>query len=236
MTPAHLALLLSLAATILLLMAGPGVRAGWWEFSTGFQILRWAAFTGIAGAVLALVLVAVPRIRRSGLPSLLFALVLGLLVAYVPWHGLRQARSLPAIHDITTDTARPPEFVAVLPLRADAPNSPQYPGAEVASAQAKAYPDIRPLTMPVPTAVAFERTLETAREMGWEIVAADPVDGRIEATDTTFWFGFKDDVVVRVSEAGQGSRIDVRSVSRVGKSDVGANAARIHKYLDRLEE
>lgn len=236
MTPAHFALLLSLAATILLLMAGPGVRAGWWEFSTGFQILRWAAFTGIAGAVLALVLVAIPRVRRSGLPSLLFALVLGLVVAYVPWHELRQAKSLPPIHDITTDTARPPEFVAVLPLRADAPNPTGYAGAEVAEAQARAYPDIRPHSMPVPTAVAFDRAVEAAREMGWEIVAVDPVAGRIEATDTTFWFGFKDDVVVRVTGEGEGSRIDVRSVSRVGQSDVGANAARIRKYLQRLED
>ncbi|MDQ3270069.1 MAG: DUF1499 domain-containing protein [Pseudomonadota bacterium] len=235
MTPAHLALLFSLAATMLLLMAGPGVRAGWWEFSTGFQILRWAAFTGLAGAVLALVLLAVPRIRRSGLPSLLFALGLGLLVAYVPWQGLRKATSLPPIHDITTDTTRPPEFVAVLPLRADAPNSTRYAGAEIARAQAEAYPDIRPHTLPVPTAVAFDRAVGTARDMGWEIVAADPAQGRIEATDTTFWFGFKDDVVVRVSASGEGSRIDVRSVSRVGKSDVGANAARIREYLQRLE-
>ena len=68
--------------------------------------------------------------------------------------------------------------------------------------------------------------------MGWEIVASDPAAGRIEATDTTFWFGFKDDVVVRVAAAPDGSRVDVRSLSRVGLSDVGTNAARIRKYLD----
>ncbi|MDQ3287533.1 MAG: DUF1499 domain-containing protein [Pseudomonadota bacterium] len=235
MTPAHLALLLSLAATILLLMAGPGVRAGWWEFSTGFQILKWAAFTGIAGALVALIMVAIPRVRRSGLPSLMFALVLGLAVAYVPWQGLRQARSVPPIHDITTDTETPPEFVAVLPLRADAPNSTSYAGSEVAEAQLEAYPDIRPYIMSAPAPIAFEQALEAAREMGWEIVAADPVAGRIEATDTTFWFGFKDDVVVRVSQEVEGTRIDVRSVSRVGKSDVGANAERIREYLDHLD-
>lgn len=235
MTPAHLAVLLSLAASILLLMAGPGVRAGWWEFSTGFQLMRWAAFTGLAAASLALALVLVPRIRRSGLPALAFALVLGLLVAFVPWQGLRQARSVPAIHDITTDTARPPEFVAILPLRADAPNSAVYAGEEVATAQTAAYPDIRPLILDVTPEVAFDRALEAAGQMGWEMVDADPAQGRIEATDTTFWFGFKDDVVVRVSAHGDGSKLDVRSVSRVGKSDVGANAKRIREYLERVE-
>lgn len=235
MTPAHLAVLLSLAASILLLMAGPGVRAGWWEFSTGFQLMRWAAFTGLAAASLAVALLLVPRVRRSGLPALVFALALGLLVAFIPWQGLRQARSVPAIHDITTDTEQPPEFVAILPLRADAPNSAEYAGDEVSEAQIAAYPDIRPLTLEVTPEAAFARALEAAAQMGWEIVDTNPAQGRIEATDTTFWFGFKDDVVVRVSAYGDGSRVDVRSVSRVGKSDVGANAKRIRKYLERVE-
>jgi uncharacterized protein (DUF1499 family) len=83
---------------------------------------------------------------------------------------------------------------------------------------------------------AFDRALATARAMGWEIIASDPTAGRIEATDTTLWFGFKDDVVVRVEAAPGGSRVDVRSLSRVGLSDVGTNAARIEKYLTALGE
>ncbi|HEU0306092.1 MAG TPA: DUF1499 domain-containing protein, partial [Lysobacter sp.] len=75
---------------------------------------------------------------------------------------------------------------------------------------------------------------QVARDMGWELVAADATAGRIEATDTTLWFGFKDDIVVRVEAEGSGSRIDVRSLSRVGKSDVGTNAKRIHAYLQAL--
>jgi len=155
-------------------------------------------------------------------------------VAYVPWHGLRQARSVPPIHDITTDTEQPPQFVAVLPLRADAPNATEYEGAEIARQQVEAYPDIATHRLPVPPDAAFTRALEAAREMGWEIVAAEPGEGRIEATDTTFWFGFKDDVVIRVAADGSGSKVDVRSVSRVGGSDVGANAKRIGDYLRRL--
>lgn len=236
MKPAHLAILLSLVAAALLLLAGPGARMEWWEFRTGFQLMRWAAYTGLAAAALAAALMAVPRSRKAGLPMLLFALVLGLLVAYVPWHGLRQARSVPPIHDITTDTAQPPQFVAVMPLRADAPNSAEYEGAAIAEQQLAAYPDIGTHRMPVSPADAFTRALDAARQMGWDIVDSDPAAGRIEATDTTLWFGFKDDVVIRVAADGAGSKVDVRSVSRVGGSDVGANAKRIRAYLRRLHD
>jgi uncharacterized protein (DUF1499 family) len=93
---------------------------------------------------------------------------------------------------------------------------------------------VQPLTLPVPPAQAFDRALAAARAMGWEIVDAAADQGRVEATATTFWFGFKDDVVVRVRPDASGSRIDVRSLSRVGRSDLGANAQRIRTYLDRL--
>jgi len=234
MKPAHLAVVLSLVAAALLLLAGPGTRMEWWDFRTGFELMRWAAYAGIAAAALAAAMLVVPQARRAAVVALSFALVLGLAVAYVPWHGLRQARSVPPIHDITTDTEQPPQFVAVLPLRADAPNATEYEGAEIARQQVEAYPDIATHRLPVPPDAAFTRALEAAREMGWEIVAAEPGEGRIEATDTTFWFGFKDDVVIRVAADGSGSKVDVRSVSRVGGSDVGANAKRIGDYLRRL--
>lgn len=234
MKSVHFAFLLSLIAIVLLLAAGPGTRLELWEFRTGFQLMKWAAFAGLAAAALATVMFLLPRTRRTGPAWLLVALVLGLGVAFVPWNGMRQARAVPPIHDITTDTERPPEFVAVLPLRADAPNPAEYGGPEVAQAQLAAYPDLRPLRLALPPAEAFERAQQVARDMGWELVAADATAGRIEATDTTLWFGFKDDIVVRVEAEGSGSRIDVRSLSRVGKSDVGTNAKRIRAYLQAL--
>jgi uncharacterized protein (DUF1499 family) len=82
----------------------------------------------------------------------------------------------------------------------------------------------------------FKRAEATARAMGWEIVAAEPGEGRIEATDTTMWFGFKDDIVIRIVPEGEGSRLDIRSMSRVGKSDLGKNADRIRKFLAALKE
>ncbi len=234
MNPATIPLLLGIIATLLLLLAGPGTRLDLWEFRTGFQLLRWAAYTGLAASALALVMLLLPSIRRRGLAGLVVALLLGLGVAFVPWSGMRQARSLPPIHDISTDTKRPPEFVAVLPLRADAPNPAEYGGPEVATAQIAAYPDLQTHRMAAAPAQAFERAQQAARGLGWEIVSADPAGGRIEATDTTFWFGFKDDVVIRIEPDGAGSRVDVRSVSRVGGSDVGANAARIRAFLKAL--
>jgi len=166
---------------------------------------------------------------------LVLVLVASAAMLWLPWRWMQQARRLPPIHDVTTDTADPPVFVAVLPLRAGARNSAEYGGDSIAALQQRGYPDIRPLRLDVLPDSAFSRAEDAARAMGWEIVAADAAARRIEATATTRWFGFKDDVVVRVRPDGDtGSRVDVRSVSRVGRSDVGANAARIRAYLARL--
>ncbi|HET9440620.1 MAG TPA: DUF1499 domain-containing protein [Longimicrobiales bacterium] len=221
-------------ATILLAsaLAGLGSRWGWWHFSTGFDILRWAAYACFLVVLLALFALT----RRRGWPLALFGLIAALVVLANGWLMMRKARSVPAIHDITTDTNNPPAFVAVLPLRADAPNSAAYEGAEIAAQQKEAYPDVVPLRLPIPAQQAFARALDEAEDMGWTIVQAAPAEGRIEATARTFWFGFKDDVVVRITPADGGSIVDVRSVSRVGRGDVGANAARIREYLDELRD
>jgi uncharacterized protein (DUF1499 family) len=222
--------LLGLLAAVSVLAAGPGTRFGLWGFRTGFSALRWGAYAGLAAAAVAVLLLVV-RPKSGGVVPLVLGLVLGLGAAFVPWRWMQQARGVPPIHDITTDLDRPPKFVAVLPLRVGAPNPATYGGSAVAEAQRRSYPDIKPLLLSVPVAAAYQQALASARGMGWELVASDSAAGRIEATATTPWFGFKDDVVVRVRPDGSGSRIDVRSVSRVGKSDVGANAKRIRTYL-----
>lgn len=226
--------LLALVAIVLLLISGIGVHLAWWKFTTGFVLLRWAAYVGLATAVLGVLMLIVPATRRGHGAALVIAVVIGLGVAWMPWHWMQLARSVPAIHDITTDTVDPPVFVAILPLRKDAANSAVYGGAEIAAKQHAAYPDIKPLTLAVPPGRAFEIALAAAKDMGWAIDAEVPDEGRIEATATTFWFGFKDDVVVRVRAHDTGSVIDVRSESRVGKSDVGTNAARVRAYLAKL--
>lgn len=229
----RLAPLLAAAAVFLLLAAGAGTRLGLWSFSTGFLLLRWGAYLGIFAAGLGLLSLLWRPPGGRVWPGALAALA-GIIAALVPYRWMQQAQRVPPIHDITTDTERPPEFRAVLPLRADAPNPAGYGGAEIAAQQREGYPDIAPLALEQPPAEVFPWALDAAREMGWEVVAADSAAGRIEATATTAWFGFKDDVVVRITPAAGGSRVDVRSVSRVGTSDVGANAERIREYLGRL--
>jgi uncharacterized protein (DUF1499 family) len=224
----------SALAAALLLLAGPGTRLGLWQFPTGFSVLQWGAYLGLASAALAIILLLVRRPFGRDARVLLLAIGLSALAAGVPYYWLQIARRVPPIHDVTTDTENPPAFVAVLPLRADAPNSSVYGGAEVAVQQQKAFPDIQPLELPVAPPIALSHAVEAARRMGWAIVAVDSVAGRLEATATTGWFGFKDDVVVRVQPAATGSRIDVRSESRVGGSDVGTNARRIRAYLRAL--
>ena len=232
---APVALVIAIAAALLLLVAGPGTRLGLWEFGTGFTMMRWALYLGLGGAALALVLLLFPRTRRGRGAILAAALIIGIGTAWVPWSGYQKATSLPPIHDITTDTETPPQFVDVTPLRAEAPNPVDYPGEDVAKQQREAYPDILPLELSESADLTFDRALETARDLGWEIVSAVAADGRIEATATTFWFGFKDDVVIRVTPAGSGSRLDIRSKSRVGRSDVGANAARIRNFVKSFQ-
>jgi len=232
---------LAVAAALAAVAAGLGARVEAWDFRAGFQILRWAAYGGLAAAALSLLglglAIAGRRSGPRGRALLLGALglVIGLVVAWIPWSWKQRAESVPPIHDITTDLADPPAFEAILPLRRDAPNPSEYGGDSIAAQQREGYPDLGPLTLDTPPDAAFLRALEAVRDMGWEIVESDPDRGRIEATATTPWFGFKDDVVVRVRSAPEGSRVDVRSVSRVGRSDVGTNARRIRDYLEMVD-
>jgi uncharacterized protein (DUF1499 family) len=233
---ALLALFLAMASAATLASTGPLYRAQIVGLGPAFTILRWSLYGAIATLMVAVVAMVIAVRRGKSMTIPIIALVLVVAAFALPVSKLRQASRVPPIHDITTDTDRPPSFVSVVPLRAAAPNPVEYGGPEVAAQQRQGYPDVQPLSLPSPPDQAFDRALAAARKMGWEIVASDPPSGRIEATDTTFWFGFKDDVVIRVAAAPNGSRIDVRSLSRVGLSDVGTNAARIRKYLAALKE
>ena len=225
------------AAFVMLIASGPGTRLGLWPWQTGLSLVKWAAYTGMAGAVGAVALIlalAVPRWRaRPWVP--LVALCFALAAFAPPLILLEKAKSVPPIHDITTDAFDPPVFVALMPMRKQTPNGADYGGMEVAKKQQQGYPDIKPLIVKTPPGETVQKAIDAARASGWEIVSSDAPSGRIEATDTTLWFGFKDDVVIRVRpDPSGGSRVDVRSVSRVGESDVGANAKRIREFLSRL--
>jgi uncharacterized protein (DUF1499 family) len=226
----------AVAAFVMLVFAGPGTRMGLWPWQTGLALLTWAAYTGLAagaGALVLIVLLALPRWRsRPWIP--VAALVIAIVAVAPPMMLLRKAEGLPPIHDITTDPYDPPVFQALMPERLKAPNGAAYGGLEIAKQQQKGYPDIHTLILKAPPSETVQRAIDAARACGWEIVSSDAASGRIEATATSAWFGFKDDIVVRVRPEGSGSRLDVRSVSRVGQSDLGANAARLREFLKRL--
>jgi uncharacterized protein (DUF1499 family) len=227
--------ILAAGAVLLLLASGPGARFGAWHWSIGLGMLRWTVYLGSAAAILALAGLALRNVRRGHAGMLAVALVAGLVAAAVPLRFQQLARGAPPIHEVTTDPEDPPAFVAVLALRVTAPNPPEYGGEKIAAQQRAAYPDIQPVVLALPVKEAFARAHGVSQALGWEVVAVDADAGRIEASDTTPWFGFKDDVVVRVLPAGTtGSRIDVRSKSRVGRGDAGANAKRVRKFLAAL--
>jgi uncharacterized protein (DUF1499 family) len=227
-------LVLGVVAVIILVCAGPGTRMGIWPWRAGLLLLSVSAALGVAVVVIALAQIAVPAWRRPAPKLLMAAFVLGAL-AIVPVMLLySKAKRVPPIHDITTDFADPPAFVALVAARKDAPNGIAYAGPEVAAKQRGYYSEVYPVVVKQPPAEAFQKALDAARASGWDVVASDVASGRIEATDTTAWFGFKDDIVVRVRPVEGGSRIDARSMSRVGRSDLGANAERLRKFLAKL--
>jgi len=234
---ARVGLALTVVGALSLLLSGVGTRWDWWDYRTGFLILRWTLYGGVAIIVVAvagLILGLLARTGRSLLVSLV-TLVLLAAVAAVPVGALRSAGRVPPIHDITTDLDDPPRFVAVLPLRQGAPNTAEYAGAALAAQQRAGYPGLASVRFAAPPDQVFARAVEVARGLGWQIVAAVPAEGRLEATDRTRWFGFRDDVVVRVAAESTGTRVDVRSVSRVGRSDLGTNARRIRRFEEALE-
>jgi uncharacterized protein (DUF1499 family) len=215
-----------------LLLAGPiGSRAGFWTFIVGFGLIALSVVLGLLGMSLSVV----GGFRTGMWTTAMWGIGAGLVVVVIPSAVAVSARGAPPIHEITTDPEDPPPFVAIVPLRREAPNPAEYGGEEVARQQRQAYPDIEPLVLSMGVRAAFDRALAVVRDLGWDVVDSQQTEGRIEAVDTTFWFGFKDDVVIRLRGMGTGTRVDVRSKSRVGLGDTGTNARRVRELLRRLQ-
>jgi branched-subunit amino acid ABC-type transport system permease component len=225
------AIFAALAAAALIL-SGPGTRWGWWDFKVGLLLFA-AAF--VAG-LLALLISGIAWLRTRPNPTAAIATITGALIVLLPLAQVAGARGKPRIHDISTDLANPPHFSAILPLRASAANgAPDRIDDVTAGLQRAGYPDLATLDLPLAENAAFAKAVEAAKAMEWEIVSMRPADGILEATATTAWFGFRDDIVVRIRPAGEHSRVDVRSTSRVGRGDAGKNADRIRRYFHLLK-
>jgi uncharacterized protein (DUF1499 family) len=236
----RLGLALAVLAIVLLALAPLGWRLGLWHYRVSFfWLMQFSAYAAIAAVVISLLsLVWWSSMARAGRVAALLGLVLGAVFVYVPWHWNQLRTAYPPIHDITTDMANPPAFspAQLAERQAEQGGTVEY-DAKIAEQQKQAYPDIQPMKSALPTGEAFKRALDTAQGMsGWRIVASDAQSGRIEAAQRSTFFGFTDDVVIRVTPDGPGSRIDIRSESRQGRNDFGVNATRVRAYLAALKQ
>lgn len=173
------------------------------------------------------------RRRLAGVLTLVPAVLVAGFALYVPWKMADLAKSHPPIHDISTDLDSPPDFVALKPAREKSPNGWSWNGNS--SLQRQHYADVAPAMLKLPREKALPVVESVARGMGMSMVEANLAEGRVEASDRTAWFGFTDDVVIRLRSEGDGTRIDIRSASRVGVSDLGKNAERVRDLLARLK-
>ena len=226
--------LVSLSAFLLVALPGPLYKYGVVDLGTAFTGFKFGVFAGIAALIL-LVLQILFKRKTVTLGSTIMALLLSTIAIAIPLSMLNKGKSVPPIHDISTDLVNPPEFVAIAPLRADAPNPVEYAGVEVATQQRAAYPELQTLHYPQSKSKLVEATKQAINNLGWQLVNIDADQGIIEATDRTMWFGFKDDVIVRITDNGSKRLVDIRSKSRVGGSDLGKNAERIHGFIEELD-
>ena len=169
--------------------------------------------------------------HRGASRHCLMALLISLPVLFSILTMGTNAAKCPPIHDITTDTVHPPKLSFGGQQRGSNENSVLYAGPTVAQQQQQAYADIKPLETTMPPAKAYAQALNTARALEWRIEQEAPAEGIIQATDRSRIFGFVDDIAIRITAKEGGSRIDLRSASRAGVSDLGVNAKRIRAYI-----
>lgn len=236
----------AMAIALAIATSGPGARFGVWDYGFGLTLLRQLALPALIASGLAAIAFVYALLRARPLAwAPLLATIAAASAASVPLQMKARAEANPFIHDITTDFENPPPILAA----ADLPrkNPAAYAGAEpapravppisTADAQRQAFPDIAPLELPISVGEATAKAKAAIAQMKMEILAEGP-DGdetgagwRIEAASTSAWFGFKDDFIVRLTSTENGVRVDVRSKSRVGVSDLGANAARVRAFM-----
>ncbi|MDQ4087562.1 MAG: DUF1499 domain-containing protein [Pseudomonadota bacterium] len=229
------------------LVAALGSAEGAWHFRSAFTVLRYAAFAAAAGIVVAIAGAIVSRRAGRGLvvTNLVALLVAAGFVAFIG-NQVRIVRSVPAIHDISTNLEDLPQFFRLTVRSDNLDTIPDLGRPELAALpplerwkaiHRESYGDIATIRVPWSVAETVERARALAEERGWEIAAVDPQRGILEATETSRFFRFKDDVVVRVrpDSDGSGAMVDMRSISRVGVSDVGVNARRVRSFLADLQ-
>ena len=241
-----LAVFLAVLIPVFFAGASLGTKFGLWDWRFGFGKLtvgygpKLMMLTAIV-AFIALLFSLVVK-PRKGILSALLCLAVPIIGMGYGQKMRTKARSLPFIHDITTDRQNPPTFTdTIIKRRAACKNGLEYIGTTVgkdkklvSDLQASGYPDIKSLHYNQSPKIVFDKAVKALKMTGLAAMSANKDTGVLEATATSFWFGFTDDVVIRIHPDADGSLVDIRSVSCVGMSDVGVNAARIRKIRDTL--
>lgn len=223
-------------AAVLLPLGALGTRIEAWDYIVGFALLLLGGLIGLVGVGCGIAGIIVARRRSQDRNLWIVASGMAVSFAVVVLLGMLLLRALaaPPISQVSTDTENPPDISAILPLRGEDSNSPELDATTIRPVQELYYPWMQPLFVPAPPTEVLVSALELLEAMNMKIVANLPERGLIHAVDTTFWFGFKDDVAVRIRRYGEGSLVDVRSISRVGVSDLGTNANRVKEILRRF--
>ncbi len=213
-----------------ILLSGIGYRLQWWHFSTGFTITEWAIYAAALGFILSLfgLYKTRPSGTLRGFTMNILAIILTLPILIFAYYWENSLTTYPPINDITTDINNPPSFW-------DTPNPVDYPGGKTAKLQDSAYPDLHSLELKKTTDQVFGQALSIVKNNNWEVITADKEEGQIEATASSLLYGFKDDIVIRIQSNNGGSKVDIRSHSRIGKIDRGANANRIRRFIKSLK-
>jgi len=222
--------ILSVLVIISVLTSVAGYRLEWWRHPEAFSIFEWASYAAIVAIAFSITGLFKTRsqTKRWGWLLGFLAVVLSLPVIAATLIFEYTATAYPRINDVTTDTQDPPSYW-------DVPNPIEYPGAAFADIQLASYGDIKPLVLPVSAHQAFEKALQLVKNNGWEVLATDADEGRIEAVESSFLFGFKDEIVLRIMPTDDGAIVDIRSRSRIGRIDRGANARRIRDFINALK-
>jgi len=248
----RLVFVLALLLPVWFLVAALGTKFGLldWRIGFGLMVFRLGSLLllGVLGlSVIGLLLALLVKPRRGWGRALVAVLIPALALGFAA-SVMSKARAVPPIHDISTNIEDPPVFSRTVldargavgganPVRSLTEPSPALKGRSVGEAGRAAYPDIEPVTLAGTVPESLERAAAAARSQGLKDVRIDKAAGTVEAVAESFWFGFRDDVVIRVRPGpdGQGSVVDIRSTSRVGQSDLGANAARVRGLIGAIK-
>ncbi len=231
---ARASLVCGLLGVLFPIVGALGARIGVWSFVVGAPLVLVGFLSALSAAILGVV--AMLRLRQTGGRLVVSAhgAALGLLMCLYLGGQLLAALPAPLIHNVSTDIENPPAFTHAPTLRPESSNPLVYESERIGPMQREAYPDVKPLVVAVARDELHARVKRVLEEMEMTVTRDDPVAGEIEAVATTFWFGFEDDLVVRLREVEDGTRMDVRSVSREGLGDMGTNANRVMEVIKRV--